>query len=305
MSASTFETLVRHHGDCLRVLKVTAQCGDFEKPWWQKLNGLECLRLNIYDEEEAADYEWPCHTLISNHKTLQVLDMGVERAVAERYSRGETYEDDDTGVTKVGKDLAKVVSALEIVDYESITLHPLHTLRLCGFDLQDFLIHCPIEVLDFSRLKTLVLESCCDLKNALPLITSNGVDEPFQHLTNLRRLILRNEDVDARLHSLLRVFFCSLRELTDVSILLEGEDDVRTLTLKTGSLGQSLQSLVWDVRKKSMDSVRSDYASHLRDADDLRAIARRCPNLKELGLSLDWTLFEMYPKHKTKVRVEL
>ncbi|KAL8670575.1 MAG: hypothetical protein Q9168_004888 [Polycauliona sp. 1 TL-2023] len=170
----------------------------------------------------------------------------------------------------------------------------LRELHLIGLDANKILrptsFILPVECLD-----VLILESCPGLAAALDMLatemTQSGV--PLRAALRLRSLSVRDESSSQPFRTRLIGFLGAFQGLTHLSVLLEnsdrsGPDD---LVPMLAAHGPSLRSLVWDERSGKRSSFIPPETlkepSHIR----LQIIAAHCPNLVELGVSMEWKDF--------------
>ena len=137
-------------------------------------------------------------------------------------------------------------------------------------------------MIDLSKLTTLVLESCSRLDTSLPLLTARAVKG-----YSLRSLTVRTELVDDELPQKLEAFICALTDLTDLCLLFEGDSPGVSTEQILKVHGKTLKTVFIDSRYAPGSPSEADFSESL-PWDYLDSIHRYCPNIVELGVSLDW-----------------
>lgn len=190
----------------------------------------------------------------------------------------------------------------EILDDKAATLH-LESLRLCGFDIFAIAGHKPRSLIDFVSLATLSLESCAGLEETFTTWTGATLGFPRACIApNLRSLTVRSETPGAGLQSQLELFICSLRGLIKLYVLLEGDDDYGlSLSNILNTHGRTLRYLIWDLRKDSDPSTRATLPDYISYTSEFELVLESCPDLRELGLALNWYAIQRYPSPRRRV----
>ena len=188
----------------------------------------------------------------------------------------------------------------------SVPVLKLESLKIIGLDLWPFVNGSFRPLTDFSTLTSLILESCCGLFNALPMLTVVSGGKTVSRLPNLQSLTIRNEDDDhPDLLRTLDYFLRSLSPLRTLHLLLSGDYDMRASKEFLKVHGATLRSLVLDERLGRRYDLVDDRLVDLRDAGRLTTIVKYCPNLVELGISVRWSNGDDVPPegHRAHVRV--
>ena len=236
----------------------------------------------------------PLKLLVESRDTLESLTIGFEKEALQAYEEGPSGM-----AAYIGSGL--VLTSLAAIEYladeleikrkagKSSKLRTLVTLRLCSFDLGGLLLKGPMgSFLDLSKLKMLVIESCVGLVEAFEALTASPNRYQFRP-SQLRSLTVRTEyteDLD-----IIESFVCSLSGLTDLCLLVEEnfhEWELETFSVENiaQSHGETLKTLVLESRVDSR--VSSNYGTSAASYDNLCDICHCCPNLVELGITLEW-----------------
>lgn len=244
--------------------------------------------------------------LARSRKTLKELTLGFERSALVANSDGSMwdYTAHDGEQAERSKDFVKylMLRLSEPSDDENTILH-LESLRLCGFDIYAIAEHQTRSFVDFASLTILSSESCAGLEETLTAWL--GATHSFPQACvapNLRSLTVRSETPDTGLQSQLELFICSLRGLTKLYILLEGTDDYAlSLSNILNAHGRTLRCLIWDLRKDSDPSTRGTLRDYNLYSFNFEIILESCPDLRELGLALNWFAIQNYPSPRQRV----
>ena len=173
---------------------------------------------------------------------------------------------------------------------ESSGLLDLQTLHLIGFDFRELTADSKALFLGLSglsRINALTLESCFIDGSTFPLLSPQTAIESIW-TPRLQSFSLRYEKSDATFQHQLGAFFGSFSGLVHLSVLLEGSDGYMKPECFIENHGKTLKTLVWDQRSKPRASIGQSTSIHSNDSIYCctHAIARGCPGLRELGLSL-------------------
>ena len=188
----------------------------------------------------------------------------------------------------------------------SVPVLKLESLKIIGLDLRLFVNGSFRPLTDFGTLTSLILESCCGLFEALPMLTVVSGGRTVSRLPNLQSLTIRNEDDHhPDFTRTLDYFLRSLSPLRTLHLLLSGYYDMRSSKELLKVHGATLRSLVWDERLGRRYDLADDRLIDLRDAGRLTIIVKHCPNLVELGISVRWSNGDDVPPegHRAHVRV--
>ncbi|KAL8642410.1 MAG: hypothetical protein Q9226_008515 [Calogaya cf. arnoldii] len=257
------------------------------------LPGIESFTMRSINrgEEYMSDF------IVGHRNTLKCLCLGAELHVLRDYHVSHAFNEAHHDSLPIRENYVdELIDSLEFLR-ESDDLRPwlsLRDLQLVGLSVRKF-IRPASRVIDFQSLSSLSLESCPGLGTALDTLAteSNESGLPLRSCLRLQSFSLRHEYSNQNFRTRLIKFLSAIQGLTHLSILLEDDDRSQPNDLDPllAVHGQSLRSLVWDERSgKRRSFIPTETASvpvHLR----LRRIAIHCPNLVELGISIDWRDF--------------
>ncbi|KAL8761434.1 MAG: hypothetical protein Q9184_002456 [Pyrenodesmia sp. 2 TL-2023] len=246
-------------------------------------------------DDMSVDSEWLSHMLFEHSNTLRYLSLGTEsRAVLDYHDTEDTsyrtMDDVLTWMVEQLEDLAEDVRGLHLANTPLLYLD---TLELKGLNASK-LIKAGFHFLDWKCLKSLVLESCHGLEQALALLadTKNVQGQPLR--SDLRLVTFRVRCEGLNLVTQLNHFLAAITGLVNLSVLLESPDSSRNLDFITvlKSHGKSLETLVWEERTGRRESFVGSRNEKLPTFQQLQVIAENCPNLIELGLPMNWIAFD-------------
>ena len=217
LAAPTVMALLKHHGASLLDRGFGRHTQIFNRSDIEllKINeGLNSLRIASLDTSIAL---WPVLVLIRNHTTLRELRVGTESDIAVEYANtgrmdpsGEIRNTETHGLVQAFKESFTASDELP-----SLVLS-LGSLCVCGFDF-NVLINSPDGLIfNFINLRTLKLESCSGLMEALPGLASTEA-------LGLLSFVLRHENATDAFMQVLENFLASLKPFTDLHVLLVGE----------------------------------------------------------------------------------
>ena len=257
-------------------------------------------RLHKY--ETGLSKYWQTILLARNCKTLCHLELGFETDAAEDFF-GEPVGDDDRvdfGQTKV---FARTLKEECRKQNASISLH---SLKLISCDIAVLLKSKYWPTIDLRNLTHLVLEECFSEPQAFPLLSSISKNpEDARCLLSITSFTFRQkyiEEDDGQ--SQLRDFICALpRGLQDLSVLVDNVHKSIGLRSILRVHGKTLKTLIWDERTYRLQGVQSCTALFPKKhgVGYLPIISNACPNLRELGIAMDWTRIRALNGAETKV----
>ena len=295
--------LLKQHGGSINTL----QFEEYLRNWgsadlanlkMETLTKLSMTELGIVDSLATE-------LLTKNIETLRHLRLGSEVNLAEQYANIGYMDLDENDrfvlAHSFRETLQKKVAAL---NEPSTVVVRLESLSLIGFDLYTFADGLTAPELDFKSLGMLTLESCCGLEEAFPLLMGlkDGTRQAKSAL-GLHTLAIRHENAGNEFIGAFEKFLLSLNPLTHLHVLLEGRYKPTVKFRKVLQVhGKDLRSLLWDERIGPRRDV-SENNPRSFDHEDLELIARHCPGLKALGISLDWDDMTGSGKHHKKVKV--
>ena len=219
-------------------------------------------------------------SLIANsHTTLRHLDLGVERSILDFQARGEFFR----GTNAAKRLMEDVAAVFEGDRYEY--LPNVDSLRLRGLDISVMMSGEQHLLLNFASLKHLALESCFGMNSSLQRLKELS-------LQGLQTFHIRQEKYRDNFLQLLENFLCTLPPLTALSILLDGPSlDVLEIEQIMEVHALSLRTCIMDLREgdriATVDSRSSWRQQYSVDIIEL------CPNLVELGISINWEILDL------------
>ena len=297
-------TLLKQHGDSTHTLEF----GEYFRNWGSAdLANLKMERLTALGMSELGIVDSLATELLAkNLEPLRHLRLGSELDLAEQYANSGYMDLDENErfvlADTFRKTLQKKVAAL---NEPSTVIVRLESLSLIGLDLHTFVDGLIEPKFDFNCLGMLTLESCCGLEEALPLLLGpkDGTRKAKSALW-LHTLAIRHESAGAEFTRVFENFLLSLKPLTHLHVLLEGPCTYDIQLRKVLQVhGKSLRSLVWDERMGPRRDASEDNYVFSPGDEDLETVARHCPGLKALGISLDWVDMTGSRKHHKKVKV--
>lgn len=239
--------------------------------------------------------------MAQNCKTLRHLELGFETDAAMDFLLLPIANDDHA-------DFAQSRSFERTLREECEALKAsmsLNSLKVISWNVRTILSDKHWPTMDLRNLTKLVLEDCYALNEAFLLLSSFSTNpQDVRCLLNLDSFTFRQKYGPQCIRKHLRRFICSLpRGLRDLSVLM---DEVG-FNMSTESIlrvhGKTLRTLIWDERSYRRETVqdcttefpRKDGVAHFS------TISRACPELRELGLSLDWATVQGSNGNQTKV----
>lgn len=289
MNHATFSNLADAHIVGLTALELNQLSRDGMKFRLAPTPALSKFAFDCIDV--FVDWKWVSDILLKSSNSLRHLSLGAEFGAVWDYQ-----DSDDAFYGALDDILEKMVHYLEEPAGAAKRMHlvnshllSLDTLVLKGLNASK-LIKADFLFQDWTCLRTLVLESCPGLEQALAFLadTENVDGQPLRSDLRLSTLRVRCEgpSLVAQLHH----FLASITGLVNLSVLLESRDRFRHLNLKTvlKSHGNSLKTLVLEERTGRRENFRGPTRQRLHTPRQLETIAKRCPNLVELGLPMCW-----------------
>lgn len=231
--------------------------------------------------------------MISLHMSnLEVLTFGFEEETLQAYecetvgSYSTPGDQLSTQSAAIAKRIMRLLKGKQEKDKKPVK-SSIRVLRLSSFDLDAILIH-PRPFIDFTKLTSLLLESCAGLESGLARLKS------IASLPELCSLTIRTELSCDQLLSSLESFICSLSGLTDLCLLLEGGLEEVKLEELLEVHGKTLRTLVIETRigpRRSTARTTSTQPKRHATHSYISEISSHCPNLVELGVTIDWKMF--------------
>ncbi|KAL8794029.1 MAG: hypothetical protein Q9195_003435 [Heterodermia aff. obscurata] len=277
----TFIKLVQFHGESLRRLQLRKCKGD-----WKKVTavpaGLQTLSICV-----APRTTFQAELVAGNSSTLRNLELGYEELVVYDFMNLNfpDLEERTEAALRFCEKLAERADPAGI----SVPVLNLKSLKIVGWDLRPLVNGAYRPITNFKSLKTLILESCCGLSDALTMPRDESGGKAVSRLPALQSLTIRHEHDDhTDFPRALDYFLRSLPPLRTLNILLSGPYTMRTSKHLLEIHGPTLRRLVWDERFGQRQDLTDDRLIDSRDAGRLNTIVKHCPNLVELGISIRW-----------------
>ena len=246
--------------------------------------------------------------LVTNHQTLRHLRIGVEMDLVVEYADNRfEYSNEVVRTTSLTECFANFMQKKFATLKETSTpVVRLESLSLIGLNLHVLTNGSMEPGFDFNNLSMLTLESCCLLEEAIPLLM--GIRDGRRKVKSalrLHTLAIRHETTNYNFSQVLEEFLLSLKPLTHLHVLLEGRIRDSNMEKILRVHGQCLRSFIWDTRIGPKLDALEDLITLPKDHELLEIVARHCPGLKALGISLDWADITESEKHHKKVKVVL
>lgn len=243
------------------------------------IEGLQ--HLVITDLNIQRKCEWPSRLISQNRNTLRHLKIGVMNTVVRDYAIHNflSHHELPSSFAECAKE------ELPVSERETMPTLSLETLSLYGLNLENVVGGALGLDIDFNSMTGLRFESCSGLTQAFALLMGNGGAQKTK-LGSLKSFILRHEDGSQAFAQHLIAFLICLPGLSHLSILLDRcSKAIRTEQI-LGVHGKTLQTLIWEQRTGPRADTKSN-TSVFRNSN-LKYISLNCPNLKALGLAIDW-----------------
>ncbi|KAL8832492.1 MAG: hypothetical protein Q9170_004863 [Blastenia crenularia] len=174
-------------------------------------------------------------------------------------------------------------------DYDK-QLTALKDVELIGLNASKLVI-AHLFFLDLNSLTSLNLQSCSGLEGALTTLAAVKDQKGRFSGLQLRSFSIRHESRNVQIKTQILDFLVSFEGLTHLSVLLEISEPNRPPDLVSvlAKHGKSLTSLVWDERPGKRESFAISTQEYtLPGLGTLSTIAALCPDLVQLGISIDW-----------------
>ncbi len=302
LSTRTLSIVLKHQGASIHTLNFGQYTKDWRKAELARLTigGLATLGI----AELGTGRQWITDLLAKNYQTLRHLRLGSEVNIATEYASDGYIDSDElrrfADAEKFAKLMKDKVRALKepsnpIVRLESLTLVGLNFLAFVGGLIEPFF--------DFGSLTVLKLESCAGLEAAFPLLVGGGAGrQKTKSALRLHTLAIRHENTSYDFSRNFEIFLLSLKPLAHLHVLLEGDyAEAVTMSKVLRIHGKCLQSFIWDERSGPRSDVQRNTTLHFVDHSNLGYVAKYCPGLKALGISLHWGDIAASEKNHKKV----
>lgn len=286
ISANTIELVARRHGRSLKTLQIynasTEIC----------LYKSDVSTLTNFDAGDIDPFIWSTwisRVVALSRKSLRHVKLGWEREIALSYlgKRNPIGAGIASGFSEdFAADLRSQLPEAAIEPHMSLlTVESLHLVGIdCNFTPS---IGEPAMV-DIDKLTSLCLESCFNLGQSFPALSSLRSPDAPPPFPQLRTFRLRHEGSDASFNDRLKAFLLALKGLVHLAVLLEGSGPSLPPDCFVGNHGSTLQTLVWDQRRGPR--IKLDESTNTATGDmifsSLNEIVEKCPNLRELGLAV-------------------
>ena len=263
---------------------------------------LGSLKSRVDNYGLVLDKYWQTILVARNCKTLRHLELGFETDAAEDFF-GEPIGDND----RVDYEQTMVFARTLREECKSLNASmSLLSLKLISCDIDVLLKSKYWPTIDLRNLTHLVLEECFSEPQAFPLLSSISTNpEDTRCLLSITSFTFRQkymEEDDGQ--SQLRDFICALpRGLQDLSVLVDNVHKSIGLRSILRVHGKTLKTLIWDERTYGLQGVQSCTAVFPKKhgVGYLPTISNACPNLRELGVAMDWTRIRALNGAETKV----
>lgn len=236
------------------------------------LKGLETLYFGTYPSISSSNWcLWFYDLLKMNRGSLRQFQLGAESCLAKAYTGG---------ATDMGPSLS--LSHMGLTDPDNSTFFDLESLWLCNINLFWLIRTVTQQIVDWSALTSLTLDSCPRSGPGLLLLKEFGM--------KLKSFSLRYEAFNEQTPVPdIEAFLLSFKGLRSLQVLLEGFAAIDLENILK-SHGKTLKTLVWDERRGPRRSMAESTATIRGATGHLEAIASSCPELTSLGISLDWVI---------------
>lgn len=299
----TLSIVLKRQGASIHTLNFREYTANWRKADLANLTTEGLTSLGI--TELGTGGPWPPELLARNYQNLRHLRLGSELNLATQYAAKGYMDPNEHRRSRITDTFAELMKA-KFADLEepSTPVVRLESLSLIGLDLHPFANGLIEPVVDFNSLSILTLESCAGLKAAFPLLMGPGARRrKAKSALRLHTLAIRHENTSDGFLRELETFLLWLRPLAHLHVLLEGPYEGEIGLRKVlKAHGKCLQSLVWDERTGPRSCVQVETALLANDYDDLKVVAKHCPGLKALGMSLDWGDIAGSKQNHKKVR---
>ena len=293
--------MLKHQGASIRTLNFGQCTGNWRKADLAKLTIEGLTTLGIGELGTGTDGPWELELLARNYQKLRHLRLGNDEYLATDYAVEGVLDPDEVGRFQYTENAAELMKVKVAALNEPSTPHlRLESLSLTGLDLNAFARGFFEPVIDFKSLSVLTLESCTCLETALPLLVGKGTGKrKAKNSLRLHTLAIRHENTTDRFVPELEAFLISLKPLAHLHVLLEGNYQEDLDTDKVLQVhGECLRSFVWDERAGPRNAVQDNPFFYPADHEHLKLIAKYCPGLKALGISLEWDIIGSEKSHK-------
>lgn len=284
----TLSILAKHQGASINTLSIRKYNGGWENKDQEQFaaGGLSTLSI----AELGRTGFWPAQLPIRNLQNLRHVVLGSESLVAMSYALRGRVDVEESRRVRITDAFALYMNATaQALGESSTSVVRLESLSVIGLDLLPFVKGSIEPVFDFNSLSVLILESCAGLEAAFPLLMGAGAGRrKARSGLRLHSLAIRHEDTSDPFAAAFETFLLSLKPLARLHVLLEGLYLVSIGLDKVLQVhGKSLRSLVWEERSEPRIGLdETTYVPY--DHQNLKLVAKHCPGLKALGISLAW-----------------
>lgn len=232
---------------------------------------------------------------INSSPFLEHLCLGAESCAYRSYKDlyPDFHEDIDSVVNEMVDSMREILGFIEELSDEGppyIYCSDLTALDLKGLNVSK-LFKADFTILNWQSLTSLTLESCRGIEHAFEFFAENfNLSSSSSHM-RLKLFSIRHDSCDQDFRNQLVKFLVSIPGLINLSVLLETKRPLEDFEKVMSRHGKSLKTLLWDERKRRQDASFPLRRTNPLSYHHVDTIARCCPNLTELGLSLDWIRF--------------
>ena len=294
LSASTLKTLVETQKHSLRILKLGRVTSTWTKSSLSRqLTNLHTLHVGSMKlRHKDKGNHWVGLVIASNTSTLRDLKLGSERWLVESLLDGVPAFPNMDQRANSRQLIKSIDQALKVAGKSSQKLH-LESLHVCGLDLRALIDKDSPKLFKPEHLRKLSLESCHGSEDFLNVLSRRSLGS--SSILRLKSFHFRSEFSKRGMLRLLERFLSSFFGLEHLSVIVEGRNITTSKWLKPRCFikchGPTLKTLVWEGRQEPRMCWESDPVIPLRcDAEfqQLDEICEGCPNLVELGVTIDW-----------------
>jgi hypothetical protein len=285
MTLKVLESLVQRQNSKLRELRFYQfeESGLAGCPLPQNLTTLECR--SIVESESFG-------TMVkANCDTLQILRIGQEKTLVDRYRQDRTGFLQQS--TQALDSIASVIGLHE--------LQKLNELSFYGLDVSPLLLEPTLSADHLCRLKRLTLESCSCTAELLEVLTNTFCSTPMtstqaSNVPQLKHFLLRHEAPSPQLKTALTHFLSSFSSLETLSLLLENATLLDRPATLIADHGKTLRTLVLECRIQPRENLGLDTSRPFGTGafnqslwqESIEDTCRLCPDLEELGTGFPW-----------------
>lgn len=303
LSTLTLSIVLKHHGASIHTLHFRQHTRNWRNADLEDLTIAGLTSLSIAGLR--TDASWAMNLLAKNYHNLRHLQLGSDLDLAVDYANNGHVDPEEHGRYNISDQIEEIMRPLAASNQPSTLVARLESLSLIGLNFDAIANGYTNPAIDFNNLSVLILESCVGLEEGfLGLMGAGSGRRKAKCSLRLHTLAIRHENTRLEVLQGLEKFLHSLKPLAHLRVLLEGDYE-ETLDMRKilRVHGKSLQSLIWDERTGPRCQMHKETAIITEDHANLELVARHCPGLKALGISLDWADVTESEEHHTKVKM--